>query len=309
VIIDTDVGVDDAMAILYLLQHSKMVVEGITISGTGMSDLYPATKNALGIIELAGHPDIPVSLGATNAINSDNTLLRPPEWMEESNTMLGLDLPLNPNPPSSKNAVDFLVDYLRNIERPARFVVLGPLTNLGMLLLQYPGIADKIESVYVMGGAVNVPGNLRYGGIDDNPYAEWNIFLDPEAAEIVFKSGINLFLIPLDATNNAPVTRDFYNRFTHDHFTPEADFVYKMMSKLMETYDTFYFWDPLAAVISSSQHIATVQNYPLRVVIEQGSENGRTKIDPTNGYPNNACIDTDMNGFENLFLDVLNGRK
>ncbi|MCD4695410.1 MAG: nucleoside hydrolase [Bacteroidales bacterium] len=308
-IIDTDAGIDDAMAILYLLQHPDFNVDGITISGTGMSSLGSATKNVLGLIELAGKPNIPVTKGDTVAINSQNTLLRPPEWITESNTMMGLDLPINPNKPGNKNAVDFIIEYLSNIEKPVRIMALGPLTNLGQVLEQNPGLAEKIESIYIMGGAVNVPGNLQDGGIDDNPYAEWNIFLDPDAAGIVFQSVINVILVPLDATNKAPVTNEFYIRFTNDHNTPEADFVYGMMSKLMEVYDTFYFWDPLAAVISTDQTISNIQNFPLQVVTEQGDENGRTKIDQVSGNSIKVCQDTEMNDFEDMFLDVLNGRK
>ena len=309
VLIDTDVGIDDAIAILYLLQHPELNVGGITIAGTGMSNLEPATINALGLIELAGKPNIPVTKGDTVAVNSQNTLLRPPEWLAESNTMMGLNLPINPNPALNKSAVDFMVEILGDAEKPVRIVVLGPLTNLGMVLQQNPGLAAKIESVYIMGGAVNVPGNLQYGGVDDNPFAEWNIFLDPEAAQIVFQSGINIVLVPLDATNKAPVPAEFYKRFTNDHTTPEADFVYEMMSKLMEVYDTFYFWDPLAAAISSDQNITNTNTHLITIITEEGNENGRTKIDSVAGNIVNVCYDTDMNNFENLFLDVLNGRK
>jgi len=308
-IIDTDVGIDDAMAILYLLQHPGLQIDGIVIAGTGMSPLDQATTNALGLIELSNNPDIPVANGDTIAINSNNTSLRPQEWMEESASMMGLDLPINPNPALEECAVDFIINYLGNLSKPINYVALGPMTNLGQVLQQEPVLASKINAVYIMGGAVNVPGNLQYGGIEDNPYAEWNIFLDPDAADIVFQSGINVVLIPLDATNNAPVTEDFYNRLTNDHTTPEADFVFEMMSELMEVYDTFYFWDPLAAVISTAQNIADIQNYPLKVITGSGDENGRTKIDQVNGNLIKVCEDTEMNDFEDLFLDVLNGRK
>lgn len=307
-IIDTDVGIDDAMAILYLLQYPGLSVDAISISGTGMSHLEPATNNALGLVALAGKPGIPITRGDTTAINSDNTLLRPPSWLMESDTMMGLDLPQNPNPPSEKSAVSFLTDYLGSSEKGVRIVVLGPLTNLGKVLQQNPELAGKIESVIIMGGAVNVPGNLQYGGIEDNVFAEWNIFLDPHAAGIVFRSGVKTILVPLDATDHAPVSVDFYNRFASDHTTPEADFVFGMISILMEVYDTFYFWDPLAAAIGTDQSIAVTQSFPLQVITEEGNENGRTKIDPVNGIEIEVCKEVILEKFEDLFLDVLNGR-
>lgn len=309
VIIDTDADVDDAMAIMYLLQHPELSVDAITISGTGMSYPVPATKNILGLIELAGKPDIPVAVGDTVAINSNNTLLRPAEWLAMANTMMGIDLPLNPNPAVNKGAVDFIIDFLDNAEKPVRFMALGPLTNLGRVLMHSPNLAAKIASIYIMGGAVNVPGNLYEGGIEDNPYAEWNIFLDPHAADIIFKSGVNITIVPLDATNKAPVTTAFLSRLSNDHNTPEADFVFEMISKLLDDPDSVCFWDPLAAVISTDQSIANTIIYPITIITEEGNENGRTKIDSVSGSMITVCYDVDLNNFENLFLDVLNGRK
>lgn len=309
VIIDTDADVDDAMAIMYLLQHSELSVDGITIAGTGMSYPIPATKNVLGLIELAGKPDIPVAVGDTVAINSNNTLLRPVEWLAMANTMMGIDLPLNPNSAVNKGAVDFIIDFLDNAEKPVRFMALGPLTNLGRVLMHSPNLAAKIASIYIMGGAVNVPGNLYEGGIEDNPYAEWNIFLDPHAANIIFKSGVNITIVPLDATNKAPVTTAFLSRLSNDHNTPEADFVFEMISKLLDDPDSVCFWDPLAAAISTDQSIANTIIYPITIITEEGNENGRTKIDSVSGSMITVCYDVDLNDFENLFLDVLNGRK
>lgn len=307
-IVDTDA--DDAMAIMYLLQHQEISVDAITICGTGMSYPIPATKNALGLIELAGKPNIPVACGDTIAMYSNNTQFRPVAWISEANNMMGIELPVNPNPAVDLGAVDFMIGFLNYAEKPVRIVEFGPMTNLGCVLMQSPGLASKIESVYIMGGAVNVPGNLQDGGITNNPYAEWNIFLDPLAADIVFKSGVNITLIPLDATNKAPVTTTFLNRFSKDHNTTEADFVFAVISKLKDELSSdLDFWDPLAAAISSDQSIATTHTLPISIITEEGNENGRTKIDSLSENMITVCYDTDLNSFENLFLDVLNGRK
>ena len=309
VIIDTDADVDDAMAIMYLLQHPEISVNAITISGTGMSYPIPATKNVLGLIEIAGNPNIPVVTGDTIAINSNNTQLRPVKWLTMANTMMDIELLLNLNPASDKGAVDFLTDFLVSTDEPIRFVALGPLTNLGRVLLQYPKLAAKISSIYIMGGAVNVSGNLDEGGIEDNPYAEWNIFLAPHAANIVFKSGIDITLVPLDATNNAPITTEFLNLIGNDHKTPEANFVFEIIRKLLDGPDSVCFWDPLATAISTDQSFASTIVYPITIITEEGNENGRTKIDSVTGSMITVCYDVDLNDFENLFLDVLNGQK
>ena len=121
---------------------------------------------------MAGKPDIPVATGDTIAINSNNTHLRPADWLSYANTMLGVDLPLNLNSVNDKGAVDFLIDFLTNADKPVRFVEPAPLTNLGRVLMHSPDLITKIESVYIMGGAVNVTGNLQSGGVNNNPYAE-----------------------------------------------------------------------------------------------------------------------------------------
>nr|NQU92849.1 nucleoside hydrolase [Bacteroidota bacterium] len=274
-----------------------------------MANLGPGTDNALGLIALAGEPDIPVVPGDTVAINSQNTALIPANWRDEGNSMLNLSLPQNPNPPLNQDAVQFIIETLTNADKPIRIVVLGPLTNIGLALQQAPNIVEKIESVYIMGGAVNVPGNIHSSGVGDNTVAEWNIFLDPEAAEIVFRSGVNIYLASLDVTNQAPVTMAFYNRFSSDHTTPEADFVYGIISWLIDANYGFYFWDPLAAAIATDRNIVTTQTYLLRVVLTEGNENGWTKINPVNGGEIEVCQELELIAYEDLFLDVLNGRK
>jgi len=305
-IIDTDVDIDDAMALLYLLKHPGIKIDAISVCGTGMSDLNPATDNILGLIKLAGKQDIPIVCGDTAAIESVNTFMRPHEWIVQSNTMMGLELPVNLNQAQNITAVEFLIEFLGKTKKAVRIVSLGPLTNLGMVLQQNPGLAAKIESVYIMGGAVYVPGNLQSGGVENNPFAEWNIFLDPDAADIVFQSGVKVVLVPLDATNHAPVTSEFYNRFSDYHTTPEANFVFEIISKLIELYDNFYFWDPLAAVIATNPNIAEIENYSVKIVTDTGNENGWTKVDSVNGNPIGVCQDIDLDSFENLFLDILN---
>jgi len=308
ILIDTDANVDDAMAIAYLLQCPDISIDGITIAGTGMSYPNPAKKHILGLIELANKPDIPVAVGDTIAINSNNTLLRPVKWLTMTSNFMGINLPLNPNSVVEKSAVEFLIDFLDSTDKPIRLITLGPLTNIGQVLLQDPNLSSKIETIYIMGGAVNISGNLNEGGIENNHYAEWNIFLDPHAADIVFRSGINITLVPLDVTVKAPITTEFLNRISNNHNTPEANFVYEMISKLLNSSDNVCFWDPLAAAISTDRNITNTITYPISIVTQEGDENGRTKIDSVSGNMISVCNEIDLEGFETLFLDILNGK-
>ena len=108
--------------------------------------------------------------------------------------------------------------------------------------------------VYIMGGAFDVPGNIALSKVGiDNTVAEWNIFIDPHAAAVVLKSGIPVTFVPLDATNQAPITEDFYNRLGKERSTRAAEFVYRLLTRQFDFIRAglYWFWDPLTAVIST----------------------------------------------------------
>ena len=197
IIIDTDPGQDDAVAILLALASPEIEVLGIT-AVAGNVPLALTAKNARIVCELAGRPDIEVFAGC------DRPLLRPLVTAEHVHGKTGLDgpdLPAPRMPLQARHAVDFIIDTLR--ARPAGSVTLcplGPLTNIAMALRKAPDIAARIGRIVLMGGAYFEVGNIT-------PAAEFNIYVDPEAAEIVFKSGVPLVVMPLDVTHKVLVTR------------------------------------------------------------------------------------------------------
>ncbi len=196
IIIDTDPGQDDAIAILLALASPELDVLGIT-AVAGNVPLALTEKNARIVSELAARPDIKVFAGC------DAPLLRPLVTAEHVHGRTGLDGPTLPDPQmplQSMHAVDFIVDTLR-AEAPQSVTLcpLGPLTNIAMALRKAPDIAARIERIVLMGGAYFEVGNIT-------PAAEFNIYVDPEAAEIVFRSGAPITVLPLDATHKAMVT-------------------------------------------------------------------------------------------------------
>jgi pyrimidine-specific ribonucleoside hydrolase len=133
--------------------------------------------------------------------------------------------------------------------------------------------------IYVMGGAVDVDGSFVS---DENTTAEWNIFSDPHAARLVFESGAPITLVPLDATNEAPVTPDFVEKLEANKATPAAEFVATLLENNAESIesDSYYFWDPLAAVVMSDPSLVTLTPRDVTVVDIPGDpEDGRTKPD------------------------------
>ncbi len=197
IIIDTDPGQDDAVAILLALASPEIEVLGIT-AVAGNVPLELTAKNARIVCELAGRRDVPVLAGC------DRPLIRPLVTAEHVHGKTGLDGPDLPDPTMALtpgHAVDFIIDTIR--ARPAGSVTLcplGPLTNIAMALRKAPDIAARIRRIVLMGGAYFEVGNIT-------PAAEFNIYVDPEAADIVFRSGIELVVMPLDVTHKVLVTR------------------------------------------------------------------------------------------------------
>ncbi|MBM4429889.1 MAG: nucleoside hydrolase, partial [Chloroflexi bacterium] len=264
VIVDTDVASDDWMAILYLLRHPGVALEAITVAGTGEAHAEPGARNALRLLSLAGRPHVPVALGRETPLRGGHAF--PDSIRHAVDTMLGLPLPENPHPPSPHSAVELLTSVIENSPQKVVLLALGPLTNLAEAFLAQPSLVNRLEMIYIMGGAVDVPGNLLEAGAEvGNTFAEWNIYCDPYAAQVVFYSGAPITLVPLDATNQVPVTMDFCQRLARDRHTPEAEFVHQVMDRLKDYIATGrdYFWDPLAAAVVTDESLVTFQHRQL----------------------------------------------
>jgi purine nucleosidase len=203
IIIDTDPGQDDAVAILLALASPEFEILGIT-AVAGNVPLALTEVNARKICELAGRPDIKVYSGAIRP------MLRPLVTAEHVHGKTGLDGPVLPEPKmplQKQHAVDFIVETL--MQRPAGTVTLcalGPLTNIGLALVREPRIASRIKQIVAMGGGFFEGGNTT-------PAAEFNIHVDPQAARLVFDAGIPITLIPLDCTHQALTTRARVEKF------------------------------------------------------------------------------------------------
>ncbi len=197
IIIDTDPGQDDAVAILLALASPELEVLGIT-AVAGNVPLPLTQKNARIICELAGKPHTKVFAGC------DAPIKRKLVTAEHVHGKTGLDGPQMADPVMAlqdQHAVDFIIDALRQ-EAPHSVTLcpLGPLTNIAVAFQRAPDIIARVQQIVLMGGAYFEVGNIT-------PAAEFNIYVDPEAAEIVFKSGVPLVVMPLDVTHKALTNR------------------------------------------------------------------------------------------------------
>jgi inosine-uridine nucleoside N-ribohydrolase len=305
VIFDTDMAHEDMFAALFLLSHPNVEVRAITVSGTGEAHCGPGVSNALGLVRLSGHENIPVACGRETPLAGDHVF--PAEWRQAADNAYGVKIPAGGNA-SDLSASDLIIDILQKSNEAITIVAVGPLTNIAEALQKSPEISANIKEIYIMGGAVESKGNVGNSGVNiQNEYAEWNIYIDPFAANIVFKSGIPIVLIPLDATDDVPVTRNFYNALEKNRNTSSAKLVYEMLRANLDFVDSggFQFWDSLTSSTFTDQSIAKFEELNLSVVEEEGPESGRTKKD-ANGAEIKVAMSADQNKFEPLFLTVLN---
>jgi pyrimidine-specific ribonucleoside hydrolase len=307
VIIDTDMAADDWMAILYLLQQSDVDVKAITVVGTGEAHCVPGVQNALDLAALAGRPEIPVACGRETPLAGDHAF--PTAWRQRVDNLLGLSLPRNPNAPYDGSAAELLTRVVEQSPQKVRLVTLGPLTNVAEAIESRSELVDNLEAITIMGGAVNVPGNVRASSNTGNDVAEWNVYADPRAMAIVLGSGAPITLVPLDATQYVPVTPEFYGQLKRDRGTPEAEFVYRVLTQKESDVrsGTCFFWDPFAVAVLMDDRLATFEEMGVTVITEEGPESGRT-VAISSGYPMRVANGADAAGFERLFLGALNGR-
>jgi inosine-uridine nucleoside N-ribohydrolase len=273
VIIDTDAGSDDLLAIAYLLALPDIHIEAITVV-RGLAHVHAGALNVLHVLATAGRRDIAVYEGITQTPHEF-----PAEWRKSADEIFGK----NPSPKQPKpDAVNFLKARL---QKPCQILALGPLSNIAAAL----GSTNAVSRIVIMGGAVRVPGNLADG------IAEWNMFADPPAAQKVFQSRIPIQLIPLDATNHVPIDAAYVTRFQQQAATPLG----KLATQILGTSKPPYAWDPLAAVALTNPE--SVSYTPLHI---QVTNTGRTE--ETSTVPSNAqvALNADAALFDQIFLNA-----
>lgn len=285
VIIDTDCGGDDLMAIAFLLARRQVRIEAVTIAN-GVAHVRPGAENVLRLLELGGRGDVPVYLGRETPLHGRAAFPEP--WRK------GADAPLGSraaqHTPQRQSAAEYLAARLRESGRPVRILALGPLTNLGETLEGMPEALRDLE-ITIMGGAIYTPGNLGDGGYFQtaNKTAEWNFYVDPVAAKAAFSAGAKIRLIPLDATNQVHIDSGLLKAFRSKARTPLGEYVTAILKQHRNDIreGIYYAWDPLAAVAMITPGV--VQEKPLAVDVKQAPpEDGRTAEIP--GYPPNASV-------------------
>jgi inosine-uridine nucleoside N-ribohydrolase len=301
-LVDCDPGQDDAIALLLALASPELELLGVT-TVAGNQTLDKVTANAIRVLELAERGDVPVAAGADRPLAGDLVVAA------DAHGESGLDGPDLPPPraePVAEHAVDFLAARILGSEQPVTLVGTGPLTNVALLLDAHPQAAARLGRLVLMGGAI-AEGNQTAS-------AEYNVWVDPEAAARVFAGGLDLTMVGLDVTNRAVLTRAHADRLRTEGAVGEA------VAAMLDVYGAFYeeayehggcpVHDALA--LASVVRPELLQTLDRRVEVEQGHGlcRGRTVVDMRRRTilpePNaHVAVDVDVPAFVELLLTRL----
>jgi 5'-nucleotidase len=303
-ILDTDMGIDSVMGMLFLLKDPEVAVKAVTIVH-GVADVQAGAANALRVLELTGQRAVPVAAGRSTPLQGQRSF--PAFWREQANTLGGAKLPtaqakLRPEP-----AEDLILAELERSSDPVTIAALGPLTNIALALRKKPDAAKKIREIVVMGGAVRGPGNVGnpFVGIK-NSAAEWNFYLDPHAAKEVLATGVAVRLVPLESTKAVPVTAEFVDRIRTANRDQASEFMLALLNAIgdgiKEGY--YYFWDAFAAVAAAHPEVSGTHEERITVVTDDGPTFGRTAPTP-NGVNVKVAEEINRKAFEDRLLRVI----
>jgi len=304
-VIDTDVGADDVLAIFYLLKQKDIDIKAISIVGTGESHCAFGLRNINGLLALRHKTDIPVACGRSSPLAGQHHF---PNWLRHQVDDLGTVAHMLPKVTvkSSQSAIQLLEDTLMKAKEPIEILAIGPLTNLADLLIKTPLITNKIKRIYIMGGAINAPGNIpALEPNTKNTTAEWNIFIDPTAADKVFRSNVPITLISLDVINQVPISKEFYYHLQKNKNSLANPFIYELFhhNEAEILANKWYFWDVISAVIANDHSIVETKNQKISIALSPEEKIGTTKIDEK-GSSINLCVAVNKAQLERILKEV-----
>ena len=317
-IIDTDGGVDDALAIIMALNCSEIDLKAVTVLA-GNIDVHQAANNVLRVIDIVQPQQHPLV-----AKGCEKPLVRPPfnaagihgaDGLGELHQFKNADgSPRYPQltvEPSEEDAVDILLKAAGEYGSDLTIVALGPLTNIATALQRDRTTMQKVGRIVIMGGAVKVPGNISAA-------AEFNFFVDPDAAQMVMESGIPLTLVGLDVAMKAPLPRKDVEDYARENpsavtqFIADCTGIYMAFYRDNEGFHGCYLHDPLALGVAIDSSLVSTESVYMVVETEGKFTSGmsmadlRDRRDESTFPPNvDACLDVDTDRFLKLFYELI----
>ena len=318
VIIDTDPGIDDALAILLALHSPELRISAIT-TVSGNVPVEAATRNVFRIMSLpASPPRFPVAQGATNPLRKKPVYAT---GFHGDDGLGGLDrfrdntgsprYPASSMTLSSRNAADEILYQLATTSQPITIIALGPLTNLAAAIKKDKAAMATVKRIVLMGGAISVAGNITAA-------AEFNVFVDPHAAGIVFNAGIPLTMVGLDVTYQVKLTADDIATATAAHNSTVGRFLIDCTKDVLESTakrygeSKFFLHDPLAVGVVIDPSFVGTQAMSVDIETQGDLTEGMTVADRRSIHPSlkkpptaDVCINVDAPLFTAFFLKRL----
>ncbi len=302
IIYDDDGSPDGTTALLYLLSHPRAHLQAVNIS---YGEAYPSVyiQHIGRILDSFGILDLPLGYGQDSPPTGNYGF---PEGLRQAaNTFWGWPIPNAEKTYPAQPAPELMVSVIRQSPSPVTVFVSGPLTNLAKALRLDPGIVKNVAGVYIMGGAVYVPGNIN----DLDPYtknvtAEWNIYGDPQAAREVFDSGLKIYLVPLDATNQVQVTNEDIGQWRRGGKI--ANFAADIYDSLLRNWGAQQaaIWDVMTAAIMLNPDLCVFKSLHLEVTTQQGNTSGQTVVSPDKEANASVCLEPDADKIRQNLIDV-----
>jgi inosine-uridine nucleoside N-ribohydrolase len=321
VIIDTDPGVDDAMAILLALNSPELKVEALTVV-PGNVEAAQGLENALKLVSLAGRCDVLVAGGAQHPLNQK---LITAQFWHGKNGLAGVELPAPTCKADPRFGPDLIIEMVHKYPHEITLIPVGPLTNIALAVSKDPGIVPLVKDIVIMGGSIT-GGNV-------NGAAEANVYNDPEAAQIVFSAGWTVTMIGSDVGERTLMTRKYVTQLQANH-APESDFIAKLADFYLTRseksgYQGAAMYDPLAVGTVIDPTLVTLKSMHVDVETRGEFTRGETVANRMGYNENNVlhgnhyeidglvplqpnarvCVASDADRFVQLFVTRITGSK
>ncbi len=297
IIIDTDPGVDDALTFLLALASPEIQLEALTTT-QGNVTVDKATRNALSMLELGRASHIPVASGSMYPLVQP---LRASAYVHGASGIGNAKLPEPQATPVAQHAVDYLIERVLAEPNQISIFPIAPLTNIAMAIRKEPQFAKAVKELVIMGGAIQEHGNIT-------PLAEFNIYVDPHAAHIVFHAGVPITLIPLDVTHKCLLMQKHIDRLMQinspiSRFIRDAVEVY-LKASIELGYPGSALHDPLTLATIFAPELLTLKEYYVDVDISGGVSMGKTFADILNVTKKPANMKVAMNVRGDDFIEL-----
>jgi inosine-uridine nucleoside N-ribohydrolase len=320
VIIDTDPGTDDAMAIILALNSPEFKVEALTVV-PGNVEAWQGLENALKIVSLAGRCDVIVAGGAQHPLNQK---LITAQFWHGKNGLADVELPPSKCKADPRFGPDLIIEMVHKYPHEITLIPVGPLTNIALAVSKDPSIAGLVKNIVIMGGSIS-GGNV-------NGAAEANIYNDPEAAQIVFNAGWMVTMVGSDVGERTLITRKYLGELQSSH-GPQSDFIAKIADFYLTRseksgYNGAAMYDPLAVGIALDPTLGTLKEMHVDVETKGEFTRGETVANRMGSNENNVlhgdhyeiegvvelkpnarvCMASDADRFLNLFVSRIRGK-